>query len=481
MITEDASAKMDASLLSKLEQWPAPTGKPPTIYNLAVLAQVYSTSPGLLVSAADLAELPARDRIALQTITTTAPASNTTALAEPAEQTPNHTRRVHQNRPPQSLATGDANQAPSSDVSPIPSTSPDTTQAFGTVACQSDTGWVEMLRRTVLKLPVATAVAQLTTAGGVAASGSLDPVIVRGLAAVSEGYRNAYQTVAASRLLPAALSHLDLLTALRPASRPDTERVPLVTAAGETAALAGVLLTLDARRHEEALAYFDIAWGAARATNNIELQTVVLGCRSFALAYGAGDHKAGLECSDLARRVGARGACPQTRAWVAAVASERCASLGDLAGCQARLDESRAALSSTELAEVTWRGVGGYGADKLLAYEGGDMTRLGRYHEAETVLDTALAGLSANMTRHRATALLDRADARLGLGELEAACADASKALLLVADVEHTSHLNRVEAFRTRVGAVESSAAQSLGQELQLVCLDHRLPIKGNP
>lgn len=72
-ITGDVSASMDASLLSKLEQWPS-TGKAPTVYNLAVLAKVYGTAADRLVSAVDLPLLPSRDRLAL---TVCQPGANT--------------------------------------------------------------------------------------------------------------------------------------------------------------------------------------------------------------------------------------------------------------------------------------------------------------------------------------------------------------------------------------------------------------------
>ncbi|MGH3716834.1 MAG: hypothetical protein ACRDT4_25750, partial [Micromonosporaceae bacterium] len=72
-VTGDAAASVDGSLISKLEQWPAASGKPPTVYNLTVLAQVYQTNPERLVSAADLDQLPPRDQIALRALACPAP------------------------------------------------------------------------------------------------------------------------------------------------------------------------------------------------------------------------------------------------------------------------------------------------------------------------------------------------------------------------------------------------------------------------
>lgn len=79
----DDSARVDASLISKLEQWPVARGaKPPTAYNLAVLAVVYGTAPHRLIGRADIDKLPRRDQLVLRTVRE--PVGATTPSAEPA-------------------------------------------------------------------------------------------------------------------------------------------------------------------------------------------------------------------------------------------------------------------------------------------------------------------------------------------------------------------------------------------------------------
>jgi tetratricopeptide (TPR) repeat protein len=331
-------------------------------------------------------------------------------------------------------------------------------------------GWSGVLRNAPLgPTPAAPPLLGLTGSGD-----AIDPTIVDSLAQVAAHYRRAYHAVPASRLLPAALAHLDLVLSLHPASQPDGPRVTLLTTAGEMAALAGVLLGLDASQYRAALSHLDLAWSAARAALDIDLQAVVLGCRSFALAYGGGDHQAGLECAGFARDVAATGASPETRGWVAAVASERCASLGDLAGCQARLEESRQVLSADD-AGATWRGIGGYGLEKAQAYEGGDMLRLGRYRDAETILSAAFAALDPAQQRHRATALVDRASARLGLGDVDAACLDGAQALGLVTAVQHAGNLDRIGDLAEQAAATGAQSGRALRRDVQLVRTDHGL------
>ena len=340
----------------------------------------------------------------------------------------------------------------------------------------AETGWRQMLDQTALL--AAPGLAPRMGMDAFRAAGRVNPASIDDLAQVAAHYRRAYHAIPASRLLPAALAHLDLVLSLRPDWQPDQQRTTLLTTAGEMAALGGVLLGLDATQYQSALSYLDLAWSAAREALDVELQAVVLGCRSFALAYSGGDHRAGLECADFARDLAATGASAETRGWVAAVASEHCASLDDLSGCRERLDESRHALTGAADDGVTWRGIGGYGPQKLRAYEGGDMVRLRRYREAELILDDALSALDPCQQRHRATALIDRAGARLGGGDVDAACEDAAEALNLVTIVQHTGNLDRIEQLAARAAATGGSAGRRLRREVQLVRADQGLPTR---
>ncbi len=195
----------------------------------------------------------------------------------------------------------------------------DVTRA-GSVAVQADTGWAEMLRRTALTAPPAFVALHLLDAVRLRRPTKVaDPETVNGLAAVAAHYRRAYHVVPATRLLPAAQAHLDIVMSLRPEWQPENAGKSLLTTAGEMAALAGVILGLDATRHLAALSYFDFGWDVARAADNVELQTVILGCRSFALANGGGDHAAARSVRiSLARSAGtapARRPEPGLRRW----------------------------------------------------------------------------------------------------------------------------------------------------------------------
>lgn len=121
-----------------------------------------------------------------------------------------------------------------------------------------DTGWAGMLRRTVLAGPLALASAHLLECfTPTERDDKLDPELLQGLLATAKHYRRAYQAVPASQLLSAALAHLDVVMSLRPSWRVERERLPLLTVAGEMAALAGVLFGMDACQYQGAKTYLD--------------------------------------------------------------------------------------------------------------------------------------------------------------------------------------------------------------------------------
>jgi len=294
------------------------------------------------------------------------------------------------------------------------------------------------------------------------------------LRSVAASYRRSYRAVPAGQLLPAAQAHLELAMSMRPAQQPEAERIELISVVGEMAALAAVVVLLDLNKPDAAQAYLEVAWQAAKAADSPELQAIILAGRSFVSAYGPSrNHRQGLEYAELACEIAQTGACHETRGWVAAVASERHASLNDLASCQRRMDDSRAALDALDDGDPQWLGLGGFNATKLLAYEGGNMVRLGRWSAAGPVLDAAVDQFGDDMVRHRCTALLDRAEARLGAaearpgtGDVDAACIDASSALVLAVEMQHGQSLRRLDALSRRVAATGAAAGRALRREM---------------
>jgi hypothetical protein len=302
-------------------------------------------------------------------------------------------------------------------------------------------------------------------------SGVVDPARVRDLGVVAAAYRRSYQDMPAEELLDAAQAHLKLTYAIDPHLQPDATRKVLLTVMGEMAALLGVLHLLDRGDQVNGWRYIDLAWEAAKAAENAELKAIILGGRSFGVAYFSGDHGAGLELALYACEIATNAASNETCGWVAAVASERAASLGDLSECRRLLSASRAALMS-EPNEITPLGIGIFNLDKLSAYEGGDMVRLERYRDAEPVLDAAITHLDTSMQRHRCTALIDRAEARLGAYEIDGACEDGQAALELVTQVQHAGNLKRLQALASRARNTGSQAGKDLWRNVLAATAD---------
>lgn len=292
----------------------------------------------------------------------------------------------------------------------------------------------------------------------------LDPGLLEDLNQVGVLYRRSYRAVPSESLLPLALGQVRLAFSLEPAAQPAPQRVALIRHAGQMAALAGVVQMLDLGDFAAADPLLRLAAQAARTIEDAELTAVVYGCRAFHAGYG-GDLDEGLDWAQAGQDAAARGASPRTRAWVAAVTSEMHASLGDADGCARALEAARGALTRPAQDE-RWAGIGWLDEAKLDAYEGGDLARLGRHGAAIERLTLALGALDTSMARHRATALVDRADALAASGEAEAACRDAGEALETVARVHHAETFKRITKVARAVRAHQSPAARSLREHL---------------
>ncbi|MGH3907634.1 MAG: hypothetical protein ACRDTE_26165 [Pseudonocardiaceae bacterium] len=287
------------------------------------------------------------------------------------------------------------------------------------------------------------------------------------LLSVSAHYRRAYRAMPAAALLEASHAHLSLVLTLNPAWQAQPVRHVLLRSAGEAAILTAALLGTDLARCSDALPYLALAQDVARKNRDPDLAAVVLACRAFLTGFSGGSPVRAADFAEAAVNVSIDdGASPTTRGWVAAVSSEQLAVLGDERQSRVRLDTARSALAEQE-ADQAWAGVGTFDSAKVIAYEGGNLVRLGRYGDAVTVLDTALKALEPAMHRHRcSTALIDRAEAYLAAGQVDASCADAAAALSIAAHTEHALSVQRVHHLAERALPTNAVSARRLWAEV---------------
>lgn len=281
-------------------------------------------------------------------------------------------------------------------------------------------------------------------------------------------YRRSYRAVPSDALLPLAINQIRLAFALEPALQPELIRTALLRHVGEMAALAGTVQMLDLGDFHAADPLLRLAATCGKEIGDRELIAVAYGCRAFHAGYGGvrrEDVEDGLDWAQAAQDAAWSGGSPRTIAWVCAVASEMHASLGDADGAFQALEEARRALERPAQDE-RWAGIGWLDEAKVDAYEGGDLVRLGRHDQAIDRLSTALGGLGPSMARHRATALVDRADALAASGDMEAACRDAGQALETVARVHHAETLRRITNVARVVRGHQSPAGRALRENL---------------
>jgi tetratricopeptide (TPR) repeat protein len=301
------------------------------------------------------------------------------------------------------------------------------------------------------------------TSGWLSSAGQVPAWLAEGLRSTAATYRAAYRMAPAGQLLGSAHSHMQLALALRPGDQPEPVRTHLLTTVGEMAALAGIILGLDLGDWRNCAPYLHVAEHSARESGNTELHAVVMACHAFQAAYNdKPDLQLGLDYAEAARAIAAQGASPVTRGWVAAVTSERHADLGEARTSLTLLDEARVALDAGPVEATRYSGIGAFDTAKLAAYEGSNYRRVGEFNKAVNFLDAALAQLDPSLRRHRATALIDRAEAHHDAHRIDAACTDTRAALVLIAATGHTGTLDRALTIARSVRHTQAREALDL-------------------
>jgi transcriptional regulator with XRE-family HTH domain len=261
--------------------------------------------------------------------------------------------------------------------------------------------------------------------------GRLDDAVLRDCAALN---RQAWQAFRASSdkgvVLQGVTEQLGRLTRLANHPHTSTQHRRLCELIADLAQLAGEV-QFDADRLVDASHCYGVAAWAAREADQPDLWACALVRHAFVALYDQRPHQA-VPLLEAAGRVAVHGdGTLATRHWVAAVAAEAYAGVGDLSGCRRGLD----------FAEGVRAGAGSNGrwlrfdGARLPEERGACYVRLGQPDLAEPALRLALAQLSGP-TRRRGLVLTDLARSALLSGDVERACAAGREA----ADIACAGH-----------------------------------------
>lgn len=252
-----------------------------------------------------------------------------------------------------------------------------------------------------------------------------------------------------SNLLPFVIADIQRVTTLLEGSLSPNIRTHLCDIAGTAAMLIGELY-YDMSNYEQARKFQNIAIRAAHEANNVALEIVAWGRKSFAWTYD-GNTKAALNCIQMARTL-ANNLNPVITVWLAAVEAEIQANIGNHDAC---LKALRVATNiedqNYDKAESYW-----IHFDRSLAagYQGISFLKLSRFgqknliNNAQTALKDALDLLDPSMKRRQPTLLVDLAGTYIQQRNIEQACECALQAMDIAAQIKSQVSLQRLHTLR---------------------------------
>lgn len=203
-----------------------------------------------------------------------------------------------------------------------------------------------------------------------------------------------------------------------------------------------------------------------RENHDPDLAAYVLAGRAFLTQFSGGSPAMAADFAEAAVSASIDGrASPTTCGSVAAISSRQLAVLGDERGSRTRLDMARDAVAAPEL-DPAWAGLGTFDSTMVTYYEGGNLVRLGRYSDAVVACDKTLAALEPTTHRNRCAALINRAEAHLAAGQLDASCGDATAALSIAVHTGYGLGVARVRRVSEAAVATKSAAARRLWAEV---------------
>jgi transcriptional regulator with XRE-family HTH domain len=239
------------------------------------------------------------------------------------------------------------------------------------------------------------------------------------------------ETTPARTILASLSEHGQTLRRLLEVTRNDQDRQRLLSAAGETEALAG-WLAFDLSRPREAATRYRRALAMASEAGDGPLTACTLNYWSYLLASQEKSHEAVQFLADARNHV--RGSAATTQAWVSARQAEEAARIGDRETAERALEQAFTAYDyARPHSERSWTRF--FGASRLGSLAVSSYGRLG-HRETDTLATSLLASLSPTETKVRALVIADLALSATRRADIDRADGLANEALPLAIRTE---------------------------------------------
>lgn len=241
----------------------------------------------------------------------------------------------------------------------------------------------------------------------------------------------------------------------------------------ETTQIMGEIL-FDLNDNDTARIYYEMAIVAAKEAQNVVLQAVALGRKSFIPIYGE-DVSDALMLLQQAHHLTVQNTPEITRAWLFAVEAEAQANMKEAYACSKALDQAEYFLDRVKPGETgyTYPGESAYARFSktvLLGYRGVCYIRLRQPGPAQEALRESMASMDHGRQRHKSIILTDLALTYVQQNELEKACRYADQALTIMAQTRSLRTFQRILAFRRALEPWKStSGVKNLDQQIATV------------
>ncbi|HEX6508485.1 MAG TPA: helix-turn-helix transcriptional regulator, partial [Chloroflexota bacterium] len=248
---------------------------------------------------------------------------------------------------------------------------------------------------------------RLRTPGGAPANIRSD--LWRHTVELTRHFEHLRRTTAGRHLIASVRAHLDFVAScLRDSSLAPGEHLPMVSAFGEVAVLAGRLSFWDLHDETRARHYFEMAGAAAHESEDRALA-------SYAIAFTAEletyvqQPRSGAEQGRAAQELAGGAVTPRVRSWLSGVEAEANANSGDSEACVSALARAHEAMAEVKDGDPDPQWIEFFDESRLLGYEGACLTRIGRSSQALTVLGQAADSTDPALKRYHAEIAADTA------------------------------------------------------------------------